>query len=197
MKHLLTILLTLLPLLATARKADSTSAIVRLETTMGNIRIKLHDATPLHRDNFIKLCQEHFYDSLLFHRVIRSFMIQAGDPDSRHAKPYELLGEGDPGYDLPAEIVFPRYMHLRGAVAAAREPDEVNPEFRSSGSQFYIVVGNARHLDGSYTVFGEVVEGMDNVLEIQRQDTDDNDRPLIDIRILRTIIEREPQEQQK
>lgn len=192
MKKMLFVFFFLSPLLVCGKKVDTVSAIVRLETTMGDIRIKLHDATPMHRDNFLKLCAEHFYDSLMFHRVIRSFMIQAGDPDSRHAKPYELLGDGGPGYDIPAEIVYPRFLHQRGVVAAARESDEENPERRSSGSQFYIVVGNAKHLDGAYTIFGEVIEGIDNVLEIQRQDTDDNDRPLQDIRILKTVIERMP-----
>ena len=193
---------------------------------MGNITIALFDETPLHRDNFIKLAREGAYDSLLFHRVIEDFMIQAGDPDSRHARPGQYLGEGGPGYDLPAEICYPKLRHVRGAVAAAREADDVNPERKSSGSQFYIVwgkmqtgrtLGRARfqveeatggkqtitpeveedyylhggtpHLDGAYTVFGEVVEGLDDVVySIQMAVTDDNDRPFDDIRILKAVV---------
>ena len=175
-----------------AREKDTTEAVVRIETTMGDMRVRLYNGTPRHRDNFLKLCEEHFYDSLLFHRVIRGFMIQAGDPASRHAKPYEVLGEGGPGYELEAEINTDLYRNLRGALAAAREPDEVNPEYRSSGSQFYIVVCGARHWDGTYTVFGCLEEGWDVLSDIQRQETDDFDRPLEDIRIVRVVVEREP-----
>lgn len=199
---------------------------VRLETTMGNITIALSDSTPLHRDNFVRLAKEGFYDSLLFHRVIADFMVQAGDPDSRHAEPGAYLGEGGPGYEIPAEIRVPHLYHLRGAVAAAREGDDENPERQSSGSQFYIVwgrmgsvknIGRARlnvekatnhqytitpemeenyilhggapHLDGTYTVFGEVVEGLDDVVyAMQMATTDDNDRPFEDIRIIRAVV---------
>lgn len=204
-------------------------AEVLFETTEGNIRIALYDETPLHRDNFLKLVEEHYYDSLLFHRVIRNFMIQSGDPDSRRAEPGQELGEGEPGYTLPAEIRLPEIYHRRGAVAMAREGDDVNPERRSSGSQFYIVwgkrfstadighvqqwldsasnntvrltpemvssyrkTGGTPHLDGTYTVFGEVVEGLDVVEKIQREDTDDNDRPVYDVRILRAKTIRFP-----
>jgi cyclophilin family peptidyl-prolyl cis-trans isomerase len=114
---------------------------VLIKTTAGDITIKLYNETPQHRDNFIKLVEEHFYDSILFHRVIREFMVQAGDPDSKTADKYTQLGAGDPGYDLPAEFVYPKYFHKRGALSAARKPDQANPERRSSGSQFYIVTG--------------------------------------------------------
>jgi len=115
--------------------------MVLIKTTAGDITIKLYNGTPVHRDNFIKLVQENFYDSVLFHRVIRDFMVQAGDPDSKNADRNAQLGAGDPGYDLPAEFVFPRYYHKRGALSAARKADQVNPERKSSGSQFYIVTG--------------------------------------------------------
>ena len=197
---------------------------VLLETTEGNIRIVLYDDTPLHRDNFLKLVDEHFYDSLLFHRVIRNFMIQAGDPKSKHAEPGETLGGGDLGYTLPAEINTSAHYHARGAVAMAREGDARNPQRRSSACQFYIVwgktystkeleaiqekvlentkgqtsissemfwtyrkTGGSPHLDGQYTVFGEVVEGLDVVEKIQKVFTDDYNRPVDDIRILKAI----------
>ena len=160
---------------------------VVIETAEGNIRIALYNETPIHRDNFLKLVNEHFYDSLLFHRVINHFMIQAGDPDSRHAEPGQELGDGDLGYTLEPEFRTPDIVHRRGVVAAAREGDDVNPEHRSSACQFYIVTRRAGtpHLDGLYTVFGEVVEGMDVVDRIQRCMTDDNDRPVYDVRIIR------------
>jgi len=205
--------------------AGAQSRQVLLETTMGNIRIALSDATPLHRDNFVKLVEEHFYDSLLFHRVIANFMIQAGDPNSRHAEPGALLGDDSTDYTLPAEFRTPQLYHRRGMVAAARESDDVNPERRSSGRQFYIVwgstfssldidhiaaqvaqatggrttmtpdmrqayrkTGGAPHLDGQYTVFGEVVEGLEVVKRIQRVFTDDYDRPVDDVRIIRATL---------
>ena len=194
MRYLMSILLclaTLLPLKAqnaatTAQNADQTArAEVLLETTEGNIRIALYNETPRHRDNFLKLVESHFYDSLLFHRVIPSFMIQAGDPDSRHAEPGAMLGEGDLPYKLEPEIV-PALRHRYGSVAAAREGDDVNPGHLSSACQFYIVTrkSGTPHLDGAYTVFGEVTEGMDVANRIQRKDTDDNDRPVYDVRIL-------------
>lgn len=200
---------------------------VLLETTEGDIRIALYNETPIHRDNFVRLVDGHFYDSLLFHRVIRNFMIQAGDPDSRHAEPGTELGEGSTDYTLPAEIRLPAIHHKRGAVAMARESDDVNPDRRSSGSQFYIVwgkrfstadieyihdwldstsnhtidltpemmlryrkTGGTPQLDGAYTVFGEVTEGLDIVEKIQRTMTDDNDRPVYDVRILRARVTR-------
>ena len=115
---------------------------VVMETTKGNIEMKLYDATPLHRDNFKMLVEEGAYDSLLFHRVIRDFMIQGGDPDSKHAEPGILLGEGDRSYTIPPEFRLNEgIFHRRGVLAAAREGDDVNPEQRSSAMQFYIVWG--------------------------------------------------------
>lgn len=201
---------------------------VRLETTCGNITIELFNETPIHRDNFIKLVNEQFYDSLLFHRTIHQFVIQTGDPKSRTCERGTELGETDSGYMLPAEIRYPELAHFRGAVAAARESDDKNPERKSSGSQFYIVWGKhfgkgmmerARRmvqsqtspevtipevydslywerggtptLDAQYTVFGQVVEGMNVVNEIQMAETDDNDRPLYEYRILRAYVLRD------
>ena len=199
---------------------------VMLETTAGNILLTLYDDTPRHRDNFLKLVDEQFYDSLLFHRVIKNFMIQGGDPDSRHAEPGVTLGEGSTDYTVEAEFFSSEgrllHPHKRGALAAAREGDSENPERRSSGCQFYIVwgktyatqqlyqigdkveaqtdhrvtmtdelldlyrkVGGVPHLDGQYTVFGEVAEGLDVVEAIQKVQTDDYDRPIDDVRILR------------
>lgn len=168
-------------------------AEVLLETSEGNIRIRLYDETPRHRDNFLRLVGEHFYDSLLFHRVIPNFMIQAGDPDSRHAEPGALVGEGDLPYKLEPEIV-PGIRHRYGSVAAAREGDDVNPRHLSSACQFYIVTrkGGVPRLDDQYTVFGEVVEGMDVANRIQRQIRDDDDRPVYDVRILRAVVLHQP-----
>lgn len=197
------------------------SAEVLLHTTAGDIRIELDSRTPLHRDNFLKLTREGFFDSVLFHRVIADFMIQAGDPASRRAPAGKMLGEGDAGYLIPAEIVYPALAHTRGALAAARMPDEMNPDRKSSGSQFYIVwgntfedevidkmqerisaatdgrivipdslralyktVGGTPFLDGQYTVFGRVTEGLEVVEAIQGVETDPADRPLEDVRIL-------------
>lgn len=239
---------------------------VKMETTMGNIVVKLYNETPAHRDNFVKLVKEGYYDGTLFHRVINQFMIQGGDGDSRNAKPGQQLGMGDPGYTIPAEFVYPKYFHKKGALAAARQGDQVNPEKASSGSQFYIVTGNvipegqigqferqlqmqqeqnvfntlvaahrdeimnmrrnrdqaglqalqeqlinetrqqvaregaftltpeqraayttvggAPHLDGAYTVFGEVVEGMDVVEKIEKVETDRADRPVADVKVI-------------
>lgn len=202
---------------------------VLIETTMGNIRVELYNETPLHRDNFLKLIREdHFSDSLLFHRVIPDFMIQGGDPSSKNAPKGAMLGEHSLGYTLPAEIRLPQIFHKRGALAAAREPDDVNPKHESSSTQFYIVygrrqgekglqrgrenleklfgdsirmtkemedvyttVGGTPHLDGAYTVFGQVVEGMDVVDRIQHVERDANDRPLEDVRIIRATILRD------
>ena len=208
-----------LPMMAQSRQ-------VMIETTEGNILVTLFDDTPRHRDNFLRLCNELFYDSLLFHRVIKNFMIQGGDPDSKHAEPGVTLGEGSTDSTIVAEFFSPEgrllHPHKRGALAAAREGDSENPERRSSGCQFYIVwgktyatqqlyqigdkveaatdhrvtmtdelldlyhdVGGVPHLDGQYTVFGEVTEGLDVVDRIQKVQTDDYDRPIDDVRILR------------
>ena len=115
--------------------------IVKISTPKGDIRVRLYDETPQHRDNFVKLVNEGFYNGTLFHRVIKGFMIQGGDPDSIGAPAGKMLGTGGPGYNVPAEIVYPQLFHKRGALAAARQSDEVNPERESSGSQFYLVYG--------------------------------------------------------
>lgn len=212
-------------LMVCSAKGQTSTSEVLLETTAGNIRIALFDETPQHRDNFLKLVQEQVYDSLLFHRVIKDFMIQAGDLHSKHAQPGQRLGSGDFNYTVEAEFRLPTIIHRRGMVAMAREGDRVNPEQRSSACQFYIVwgrvyndaglvkvqerldrttqgrvqltpemqevyktVGGIPHLDGQYTVFGEVVEGLDVVDRIQQSATDEYDRPLEDIRILRATI---------
>lgn len=204
---------------------DSVEHEVLLETTKGNIRVKLYNDTPIHRDHFLSLVKRGFYDGLLFHRIIPDFMIQAGDSLSRTAKEGQLLGDSPEPYTLPAEIHFPQHFHRRGALAAAREGDEENPEFRSSYSQFYIVTGNiftddmldrvqerldsvthnqiklspkikevyrtfggAPHLDGQYTIFGEVVEGFDVTDLIQWAGRDENNRPFDDIRITKATV---------
>ena len=253
---------------AFSQKAES---LVLIETDFGSIKIKLYNETPLHRNNFLKLIGKHFYDSLLFHRVINTFMIQGGDPDSKHAAPQKMLGEGDVGYTIPAEF-NQKLFHKRGVLAAARNGDDVNPLQASSGCQFYIVqgkvfsdslldlmekrimhmkaynnvvkkpenknvfakyiqfqqqglpdsmmmakknidmlteaelanipaykfspeqraayktIGGTPHLDGSYTVFGEVVEGMDVVDKIAAVQTDGMARPLVDVRMKISII---------
>lgn len=114
---------------------------VRIKTSMGDIVVRLYDETPKHRDNFVKLAKEGYFDGTLFHRVIRDFMIQGGDPDSKGAPAGKNLGTGGPDYTIPAEFVFPKLYHKRGALSAARTGDEVNPNRESSGSQFYIVWG--------------------------------------------------------
>ena len=240
-------------------------AKVLIHTSEGDITVLLYGDTPRHRDNFLKLVEENFYDSTLFHRVINEFMVQAGDPDSKTAKPGQQLGSGDPGYTIPAEFYYPHHFHKRGALSAARTGDQVNPKKESSGSQFYIVTGKkysaaelsqmseqmkqqamynifdslanqnmdqirqmqqaqdnagltalkekfiaqaeeiaakgnysipadvaqvyetaggTPFLDGQYTVFGEVLSGMDVVEKIEKAQTDRNDRPTSDIRIL-------------
>ena len=125
---------------AKAQSADNETKVL-IKTTVGDITIKLYNETPQHRDNFIKLVEEHYYDSILFHRVIKDFMVQAGDPESKNAQKGAQLGAGGPGYTIPAEFVYPKYFHKRGALSAARQADQVNPERKSSGSQFYIVTG--------------------------------------------------------
>lgn len=124
----------------TPKQAEN-EKIVLITTDFGNIKVKLYNETPKHRDNFITLVNQGFYEGLLFHRVIKNFMIQGGDPLSKEAKPGEFLGNGDPGYTIPAEIL-PKYFHKKGALAAARNGDDVNPKRESSGSQFYLVQGN-------------------------------------------------------
>ena len=140
MRTVLSLALCLFCLCSLAQQVEHRTHVI-ISTDKGDITVSLYNDTPLHRDNFIQLCQEHFYDSLLFHRVISDFMIQGGDPQSRHARMDKELGDGGPGYELPAEIFYPKHFHKRGALAAAREGDATNPERKSSGSQFYIVWG--------------------------------------------------------
>jgi cyclophilin family peptidyl-prolyl cis-trans isomerase len=142
MKHYFLIMTLLATFAATSGYAQKLGEQkVLIETSMGNIVIKLYDDTPLHRDNFIKLVKSGFYDDLIFHRVIKDFMIQGGDPESKNAIQGKQLGQGDPGYQINAEIVYPKHFHKKGALAAARLGDQANPEKKSSGSQFYIVQG--------------------------------------------------------
>ncbi len=169
----------------TQKNMQEKSTLVLISTTMGNIKVRLYNETPLHRDNFIKLVNEGYYDSLLFHRVINNFMIQGGDPQSKHAPAGVMLGNGGPDYTIPAEIIAD-IKHKKGALAAARMGDMVNPERASSGSQFYLVQNDngTPHLDGSYTVFGETVEGLDVIDKIAQVRTDRYNRPLEDVRII-------------
>lgn len=159
---------------------------VLMKTTMGDMTILLYNETPKHRDNFIKLVEEGYYDGLLFHRVIPNFMIQGGDPDSKGAPKGKQLGMGDPGYTIPAEFVS-TLTHKKGALAAARTN---NPQKASSGSQFYIVQNEmgCRHLNGEYTVFGIVVEGLDVIDKIVAVPTDYANRPLDDVKIISATI---------
>lgn len=154
-------------------------------TTMGTIKVKLYKKTPRHRDNFVKLAESHFYDSLLFHRVINGFMIQGGDPYTKDTSKVSLYGQGGPGYTVPAEFVN-EYYHKKGALAAARMGDMANPKKASSGSQFYIVQDEnaCLHLDGQYTVYGETIGGLDVIDRIASVPVDRYDRPLKDVRIL-------------
>ena len=244
--------------------------VLKIETSMGDIKVKLYNETPKHRDNFIKLAKDGTYNGTLFHRVIKDFLVQAGDPESKNAPKGKMLGSGDVGYTVPAEFVYPKYFHKKGALSAARQGDEVNPKKESSGCQFYIVtgkvfndstllnmeqqknqnkvteafnalaqkhmkeiykmrkandqdglyalqdtlfiqaeaeaakqpdfhftpeqikayttVGGTPHLDGEYTVFGEVVEGMDIVDKIQQVKTDRSDRPEEDVKIINVSV---------
>lgn len=185
--------------------------LVELETKFGNMLIELFDSTPKHRDNFTKLAEQGFYDSLLFHRVIDGFMIQGGDPDSKEAIAGKPLGMGGPGYQVEAEIL-PENIHIKGAIAAARTGDQINPQRKSSGSQFYIVQGRpvtkpmlevmenrmgikyteeqktaylekggTPQLDAQYTVYGQVVEGLDVIDKIAKVEKDGRDRPMEDV----------------
>ena len=155
-------------------------------TTQGTFRVKLYKDTPKHRDNFVRLALTHFYDGVLFHRVVPGFVIQGGDPYTRDTSRVEEWGEGGPGYNVDAEIL-PEHTHKKGALAAARRGDIANPMKESSGSQFYVVVNpeNCKHLDGEYTVFGEVVSGINVIERIARVQTDRYDRPLIPVKIMR------------
>ena len=197
---------------------QSSEPMVKISTEYGDMVVKLYNETPAHRDNFLKLAEEGYYDGTLFHRVISQFMIQGGDPNSKEAVEGQPLGSGGPGYTLPAEIM-PGLIHKKGALAAARTGDQVNPERRSSGSQFYIVqgrvfnaqdfemveqrmgislteqqkqvystLGGVPHLDNAYTVFGEVVSGLDVIDKIAAVQTAPGDRPVKDVPMTVTLI---------
>ena len=154
-------------------------------TTHGTMKIKLYSMTPKHRDNFVKLVNEKYYDGMRFHRVIEGFMIQGGDPYSRDTSKINLWGQGGPDYTVPAEFVN-QYWHKKGAIAAARKGDMANPTKASSGSQFYIVhdENNCLHLDGQYSIFGEVTEGLEVIDRIAAVPTDAYDRPYEDVMII-------------
>ena len=172
--------------LAACRPKAEEEVVMVVETTMGTVEFKLYNETPLHRDNFIRLAEEHYFDSLLFHRVIDGFVIQGGDPNSKHAAPGEVLGDGGPDFRVPAEIrVDQGITCVKGSILAAREGDDVNPKRESSASQYCFMMRPCPHLDGAYTVFGEVTEGMDVLEAIQKVETDEYDRPLEDIRMLK------------
>lgn len=159
--------------------------VLEMVTSMGSMKIKLYKETPLHRDNFVQLARKGYYNGLLFHRVINGFMIQAGDPFTRDTTKVELYGSGGPNYTVPAEIV-PGLHHKKGAIAAARRGDSVNPERSSSGSQFYIVQDEqgCSHLDGEYTIFGEVTDGMNVIDNIAAVETNARGLPLYPINII-------------
>ena len=222
--YALLLLMFQMPALAGAAQ-DEPRREVLLKTDKGDILLALYNETPRHRDNFIRLVKSGYYNGVLFHRVISNFMIQCGDSTTRHAAPGAEVGAYSPDYTVPAEIVYPKFFHRRGVLAAARESDDVNPERASSSSQFYIVyghrftedgldqlqarldkttngkivlapetreiyktLGGTPHLDGQYTVFGEVLSGMDVVKEIQSVETDAKDRPLEDVRIVEATV---------
>ena len=167
-----------------------------IETTHGTMKVKLYGKTPQHRDNFAKLVSEKYYDGIRFHRVIEGFMIQTGDPYSRDTAMIDRWGTGGPDYTVPAEFIA-EYGHKKGAIAAARKGDMANPKKASSGSQFYIVhdPNVCRQLDGQYTVFGEVTEGLEVIDAIASVDTDRYDRPYEDVIILsiEKVVYEEPE----
>ena len=165
-------------------------------TSLGTMKLKLYSKAPKHRENFVKLVQEKYYDGMRFHRVIEGFMIQGGDPYSRDTAKIDLWGQGGPGYTVPAEFVS-EYWHKKGAIAAARKGDMANPRKASSGSQFYIVhdQDNCLHLDGQYTIFGEVTEGLEVIDKIAAVATDRYDRPYEDVMIISVrSLDAEPEE---
>ncbi len=207
---------------STLKKKDRKRDIL-LQTSMGDMTIRLYDSTPLHRDNFLKLVKVDFYDSLLFHRVMNGFMIQAGDPNSKAAPAGMPLGNGGPGYTIPAEF-RETIFHKKGVIAAARQPDNVNAEKASNGSQFYIAqgkvytdaeldmmeqqrlqgkkipelyravyktVGGIPHLDHNYTVYGEVIKGLeviDKIAAVEVSRGRDLNRPIADVMIIKTKL---------
>lgn len=204
--------------LSAQKSKKQKEVLIELETTEGVMLIKLYNETPQHRDNMVKLVKEGYYDGLLFHRIIKDFMVQGGDPNSRGARPGQALGQGGPGYTIPAEFVD-SLIHKKGALAAARLGDQANPKKASSGSQFYIVhgrrfsegelkgisqrsgitysqeqmdtystLGGTPHLDGGYTVFGELVSGFDVLDKIATAKTAPGDRPVTDIVIIKAKV---------
>lgn len=164
--------------------------VFNIVTDMGNVKVKLYRKTPQHRDNFAKLALSGFYDGLLFHRVINGFMIQGGDPYSNDPENIDKVGQGGPGYTIPAEFV-PEYKHKKGALAAARRGDAANPLKESSGSQFYLVqdAGACAQLDGDYTVFGETLEGLDVIDKIAAVPTNSKSKPLTDVKIIKVELD--------
>lgn len=206
------------PVIPASAEPEKKNKMVEIVTDYGTMKVRLYDETPLHRDNFIKLVEQGYYNDLLFHRIIKSFMIQGGDPNSKNAGPGVQLGSGGPGYTVPAEF-NPALIHKKGALAAARMGDQMNPQKASSGSQFYIVhgspvdesmlqqlssrsgmaytpeqiatyktVGGTPFLDGQYTVFGEVVEGLDVIDKIAAVKTLPGDRPEVNVKMtVRTV----------
>jgi peptidylprolyl isomerase len=158
----LTILMSMASINAAEKPSNNKDVMVELSTEFGTMKILLYGETPKHRDNFLKLVEQGFYNDLLFHRVIKDFMIQGGDPDSKGAAQGKQLGAGDVGYTIPAEFVYPKYYHKKGALAAARQGDQVNPEKRSSGCQFYIVQGkkltDAEIKQMEYNLLGQAKE---------------------------------------
>lgn len=261
----LSFLVVVLFVFGSCKTYNSAEPEFKIETNFGNIVVKLYEDTPLHRDNFVKLVEDGTYEGVLFHRVIKDFMIQAGDPESKNAAKDAQLGSGDVGYTIPAEFVYPKHFHKKGALAAARQGDQVNPEKASSGCQFYIVqgkaldiaelenvykrkmkeqlfyqkvaekideinalrvegdpvklqllekeilaeveaeiannkvlysltdeqketyttIGGTPHLDNAYTVFGEVIEGLEIVDKIAKVETNSMDRPTEDVKIIK------------
>jgi cyclophilin family peptidyl-prolyl cis-trans isomerase len=161
-----------------------------IHTDYGDMTGILYNETPKHRDNFVKLVKEGYYNGSLFHRVIMGFMIQGGDPDSKTAKPGQALGMGGPGYTIPAEF-NPAFKHKRGALAAARTGGPSNPQKASSGSQFYIVQpeNGAHFLDNEYTIFGEITDGLPVVDKIASVEKDQSDRPKKDVKMTIKIVE--------
>ncbi|MDR0828492.1 MAG: peptidylprolyl isomerase [Prevotellaceae bacterium] len=225
----LVIAMLLLSISAKAQTSEKThkNAFVKIETTEGNIKIMLYGDTPEHQWNFMLLVKNKTYEGLLFHRIIKDFMIQGGDPESKDADSTKVLGAGGLGYTIDAEILFPAHYHKRGALAAARTGDNINPQKASSSCQFYIVTGKVvtdeeldfyekninkfllpkeplkyteeqrrtyktfggtPHLDGNYTVFGEVIQGFDVLEKIQSLETDKNNRPKKEVKILKMKI---------
>lgn len=207
----------LIVLLALSCNSKKTGNFALIETSYGNMKVRLYDSTPNHKANFIKLVEQKFYDGTLFHRVINNFMIQGGDPDSKNAASGQPLGSGGPGYTIDEEI---SKFHFKGALCAARQGDQVNPKKKSSGSQFYIVhgqpmdaaqlqmlalqkginyseadikkystIGGTPFLDGDYTVFGEVVDGLEVIDKIAAVQGDQMNRPLTDIKMTIKLVD--------